>query len=176
MAPIQSSTPDNLNDRLGWVMFGLGIALCCVSLMHFFCYSRAISRANKYNAKLRILEQLNAETYTKNAVQRENFQKQLLHAHDELEQSKANAAELQKKVDELEEKAKAEAGKDDKPALCDICGTVRRFMENSPRQSKTDATSSRSLQATVVSAPTSPFRSTVVSAPISPLSTPVPHD
>ncbi|KAM0238999.1 hypothetical protein ACHAP5_008437 [Fusarium lateritium] len=170
MAPIQSSTPDdldcgpNLNGTLGWVVFAFCIALCCLCLMQIFCHDRAISKAKRYNDKLRVLEQLNAETYTRNAVQRENFQKQLLHAHDELEQSKANAAELQKKVDELEKKAKAEAAKDDKPAVCDICGTVRRFMENSPHQSKTEVTSSRPLQATAVS------------APISPLWTPVPHD
>jgi biopolymer transport protein ExbB/TolQ len=153
MAPIQHRT-DNPDYSPEQLLFVSVISLASILFVVVIWLTVMVFRERKHTFRLLLLEQLSAETYTKYAVQKARFEAELLHANEELDQSKENAAELQKKVDELEKKVKA--AKDDKPAVCDVCGRIRRYMQNSPRQSKTDMASSRPFQATVMSAPTSP--------------------
>jgi CII-binding regulator of phage lambda lysogenization HflD len=154
MAPIQLRN-DNSGYNTEQNLFAGVIALSSILFVAIVWLAMMFSRERKLAIHALLLEQVAGETYTKYSVQKARFEAELLHAKEELEQSKDSAAELQKKVDELEEKMKA--AKDDKPSVCDICGRIRRYMESSPRQSKTDATSVRPFQATAMSAPTSPL-------------------
>jgi CII-binding regulator of phage lambda lysogenization HflD len=154
MAPTQHRTddPDYSPEHL---LFASVISLASILFVVIIWLTVMIFRERKYTFRLLLLEKVIAETHTKYAVHKARSEAELLHTKDELDQSKENAAELQKKINELEKKVKAT--KNDKPAVCDVCGRIRRYMEKSPRQSKTDVTSSRPFQATVVSAPTSPL-------------------
>ncbi|CAJ0545747.1 Ff.00g092200.m01.CDS01 [Fusarium sp. VM40] len=158
MAPIQLRN-DNSGYNTEQNLFAGIIALSCILFIVIVWLAMMFSRERKLALQALLLEQVAGETYTKYSVQKARFEAELLHAKEELEQSKDSAAELQKKVDELEEKekVKVKAAKDAKLAVCDICGAIRRYMKSSPRQSKTDATSTRPFQATVMSAPTSPL-------------------
>lgn len=156
MAPIQLRN-DNSGYNTEQNLFAGIIALSCILFIVIVWLAMMFSRERKLALQVLLLEQVAGETYTKYSVQKARFEAELLHAKEELEQSKDSVAELQNKVDELEEKEKekVKAANDAKLAPCDICGAARRFMESSPRQSKTDAT--RPFQATAMSAPTSPL-------------------
>lgn len=156
MAPIQLRN-DNSGYNTEQNLFAGIIALSSILFIVIVWLAMMFSRERKLALQVLLLEQVAGETYTKYSVQKARFEAELLHAKEELEQSKDSAAELQKKVDELEEKEKVKAAKDAKLAVCDICGAIRRYMESSPRQSKTDATPARPFQATAMSAPTSPL-------------------